>query len=301
MRGTMRREDIADLTMLLAVAEVGSFTGAARKLGLTQSALSHSIRRLEDRLGLRLLVRTTRSVAPTTAGERLLEVLQPSISSIEDRLSELTEMRNQPAGTIRITTSEHAAEAVLLPAVQKIVAKYPDINIELSVDNGFVDIVSDRFDAGVRLGERLEKDMIAVRIGPQMRMIPFASPDYLARHGIPQSPQDLTAHNCINLRFVGSGGIYTWEFEKDARAFNIKVDGQLTFNRSTMVIRAALLGAGIGFVLEDAVAPYLSDGSLVPLLKDWCPYFDGYFLYYPSRRHTSPAFRLLVEKLRYRE
>jgi DNA-binding transcriptional LysR family regulator len=297
----MRRDDIADLTMFLAVVEEGSFTGAAQRLGLSQSALSHSIRRLEDRLRLRLLARTTRSVAPTEAGERLLEILQPAMTGIAGRLAELTEQRPTPAGTIRVSTSEHAAETILWPAVERLTAAYPDISVELNVENGFIDIVSDRFDAGVRMGERIEKDMIAVRIGPKLRMIPFASPGYVARHGAPSAPQDLTRHQCINLRFVSTGGVYAWEFEKQGRVMHIKVDGQLMFNRTALVLRAALAGRGIGYLIEDAVAPRLRDGSLVALLDDWCQPFDGYHLYYPSRRHASPAFRLFVEELRYRD
>ncbi len=297
----MRREDIADLTIFLAVAEEGSFTGAANRLGLSQSGLSHSIRRLEDRLGLRLLVRTTRSVAPTDAGERLLEILQPAMNGIEGRLAELTALRQTPAGTIRISTSEHAAQAILWPAVDRLIAKYPDIVVEICTDNGFIDIVADRFDAGVRLGEQVQKDMIAVRIGPRMRMIPFASPHYIETHGAPLTPHDLARHRCINLRFTNAGGIYAWEFEKQGRAMHVKVEGPLVFNRTPLVIQAAIAGHGIGFLLEDAVAPWIQKGALVPLLDDWCEPFDGYFLYYPSRRHSSPAFKLLVDELRYRE
>lgn len=296
----MRREDLADLTMFLAVAEEGSFTGAAKKLGLTQSGLSHTIRRLETRLGLRLLTRTTRSVAVTEAGERLLDILQPALSGIEARLSDLTEYRERPAGTIRISTSEHAAETVLWPAIDRLISKYPDINIELNVDNGFVDIVSQRFDAGVRMGERVEKDMIAIRIGPSLRMVAFASPDYLARYGKPETPRHLSGHRCINMRFVNDGSIYAWEFEKSGGEVKIKVDGQLVLNRAPLIIKAALAGHGIGFLIEDSIRDHLDNGTLVPLLQDWCAPFDGYHLYYPTRRQASLAFRLLVDELRYR-
>lgn len=297
----MRREELADLTMFLAVAEEGSFTSAAKKLGLTQPALSHTIRRLETRLGLRLLTRTTRSVALTEAGERLMEKLQPAVESIDERLSDLTHLRERPAGTIRISTSEHAAETVLWPAVNRLVAEHPDIKVELNIESGFIDIVSDRFDAGVRLGEQIAKDMVAVRIGPQLRMAAFAAPSYIAEHGEPVTPDDLAHHRCINLRFVSNGGVYAWEFEKNGRALRTKVEGQLTFNRSPLVIKAAVAGRGVGFALEEAVRPHIADGSLVQVLADWCQPFDGYHLYYPTRRQASPAFRLLVEALRYRD
>lgn len=297
----MRREDIADLTMFMAVAEEGSFTGAAQRLGLSQSGLSHSIRRLEDRLGFRLLVRTTRSVAPTDAGERLLEILQPALTGIESRLAELSAMRLTPAGTIRISSSEHAAETVLWPAVDRLIAKYPDIVVEICIDNGFIDIVAERFDAGIRMGEQIQKDMIAVRIGPPLRMVPFASPAYVARHGAPATPHDLADHRCLNLRFTNGGSIYAWEFEKEGRATHVKVDGPLVLNRAPLVLRAALAGHGIGYLLEDAIAPFVRDGTLLPLIEDWCPPFEGYYLYYPTRRHTSPALQLLVDELRYRK
>ncbi|PYE29990.1 LysR family transcriptional regulator [Rhizobium sp. PP-F2F-G38] len=296
----MRREDLADLTIFLAVAEEGSFTGAAKKLGLSQSGLSHTLRRLETRLGLRLLTRTTRSVAVTEAGERLLDILQPALSDIEERLSDLNEYREKPAGTIRISLSEHAAESVLWPAIDRLITKYPDINIELNVDNGFVDIVSQKFDAGVRMGERVEKDMISVRIGPKLRMAAFASPSYIARNGIPTTPKELANHRCINMRFVSGGSIYGWEFEKSGGEIAVKVDGQLVLNCTPLIIKAALAGHGIGFLIEDVVREHMGTGALVPLLQDWCEPFDGYHLYYPTRRQASLAFRLLVDELRYR-
>lgn len=296
----MRREDMADLTMFLAVAEERSFTAAARKLGLSQSALSHSIRRLETRLGLRLLARTTRSIAPTEAGERLLEVLQPAIESVDERLTDLRAQNERLSGTIRITTTEHAAEAILWPVIDRLTADYPDIAVELSIDNGLVDIVQDRFDAGVRMGEMLSKDMIAVRIGPDLRMAAFAAPEYLAAHGIPQTPQDLARHRCITMRFTRETAPYAWEFSKDGHELRIRVEGQWIVNRLTLVARAALAGHGIGFLLEDSVLPLIREGRLVRVLEDWCEPFSGYHLYYPTRRQASPAFRLLVDALRYR-
>jgi len=296
----MRRDDMADLTMLLAVVEHGGFTGAAKKLGISQSALSHTIRRLETRLGMRLLARTTRSVAPTEAGARLLEVLQPAVERVDERLAELRQLTERPSGTLRITTSEHAAETVLWPAIDRLAKAYPEIVIELNVENGYIDIVGDRFDAGVRLGETIEQDMIAVRIGPDLRMAAVASPNYIAEHGSPKTPQDLSEHKCINLRFTAAGGIYAWEFDKSGREIRIRVDGPFILNRAGLVLKAALSGHGIAYVLEDAVSPLIKAGRLVHVLADWCAPFSGYHLYYPTRRQASPAFRLLVDALRYR-
>lgn len=286
--------------MFLAVAEERSFTRAAARLGVSQSALSHSMRRLEAKLGLRLLTRTTRSVSPTVAGERLLETLRPALDDIDNKLSSLTELRERPAGTIRITTSKHAARTILWPVVERLTAENPDIEVELSVDGGLTDIVAERFDAGVRLGERLEKDMIAVRIGPKLRMAAVGSPAYFAEHGMPRTPGDLAHHRCINLRFVSSGSLYVWEFEKDGRELKAKVEGQLVLNDVDLTIDAAVAGRGIAFMIEDHIAPQVADGSLVRVLEDWCEPFDGHYLYYPSRRQPSPAFSLLLEALRYR-
>ncbi|MDB5669944.1 MAG: LysR family transcriptional regulator [Alphaproteobacteria bacterium] len=297
----MRRENMADLTMFLAVAEEASFTGAAKKLGISQSALSHTVRRLETRLGLRLLTRTTRSVAPTEAGERLLETLRPAMNDIDDRLAALTQLRERPAGTVRITTSDHAAETILWPAIDRLAGEYPDINVELNVESGFTDIVEGRFDAGVRLGESIAKDMVAVRIGPRLRMAAAASPTYFARHAVPVIPQDLSQHRCINLRMTSAGGIYAWEFEKEGRELRVRVEGQLVLNRTSLIVKAAAAGHGIGFVMEDQIAPLLASGALVRVLEDWCPPFDGHHLYYPSRRQISPAFRIVIDRLRYRE
>ena len=296
----MRREELVDLNAFLAVAEEQSFTRAAAKLGTSQSALSHTVRRLETRLGVRLLTRTTRSVAPTEAGERLLATLRPAFDMIGTELSMISELSDKPSGTVRITTSDHAARTILWPALERLLPNYPDVHVELSIDSGLSDIVSDRFDAGVRLGEALAKDMIAVKIGPELRMVVIGSPNYLAKAGIPKNPQDLSAHQCINLRMLTSGGIYAWELEKDGREVRVRVDGQLAFNNTEMIMRAAIAGFGLGFIMEDHAAPAIADGRLVTVLDDWCPPFAGYHLYYTSRRQPSAAFSLLVDTLRYR-
>lgn len=296
----MRREELVDLNAFLAVAEEQSFTRAAARLGTSQSALSHTVRRLETRLGVRLLTRTTRSVAPTEAGERLLATLRPALDMIGTELSTISELSDKPSGTVRITTSDHAARTILWPALERFLPNYPDVHVELSIDSSLSDIVADRFDAGVRLGEALAKDMIAVRIGPELRMVVIGSPAYLARAGVPRTPQDLSAHQCINLRMLSSGGIYAWELEKDGRELRVRVEGQLAFNNTDMIMRAAIAGFGLGFIMEDQAAPAIADGSLVTVLDDWCPPFAGYHLYYTSRRQPSAAFALLVEALRYR-
>lgn len=296
----MQREHMADLIAFIAVSDEGSFTRAAAKLGTSQSALSHTIRRLEARLGVRLLARTTRSVAPTEAGERLLASLRPAFQEIDQSLTSIGELRERPAGTIRLTTTEHAAHELLWPSLKPFLERYPEINVEVSVDSGLADIVADRFDAGIRLGESVARDMIAVCIGPEMRLVPYASPAYLAAHGTPETPHELSGHRCINLRFRTRGNLYAWEFEKDGRALNVRVDGQLTFNSMPMILKAALDGSGIGFMMESYVRPYVEAGQLVPMLEDWCQPFPGYHLYYPSRRQSSAAFRLLVDALRYR-
>jgi DNA-binding transcriptional LysR family regulator len=292
------REDIADLLAFLAVARERSFTKAAGKLGVSQSALSHTIRRLETRLGLRLLTRTTRSVAPTQAGARLLDTAGPRLDEIEAELAMLTEMRDKPAGSLRITTSEQAANTILIPKLAPLLRKYPDIKIELVVESALTDIVAERYDAGVRLGEQLAKGMIAVPIGPAVRMIVVAAPAYLARHPAPKQPQDLTAHCCINIRLPS--GVYAWEFEKAGREVRVRVDGQVTVNRAGGVVSAALEGIGLGYVFEDGVGSYLKKGQLKTVLGDWTPPFSGFQLYYPSRKQSSAAFSLVVEALRYR-
>ena len=296
----MLRRELGDLLAFLAVAKERSFTRAAAKLGVSQSALSHTIRELEERLGIRLLTRTTRSVAPTHAGERLLSTIGPLLEEIEAELVSLSELREKPAGNIRITTGEHAAEAVLWPALSKFLPAYPDINVELIIDYGLTDIVAERYDAGVRLGEQIAKDMIAVRIGPDMRMAVVGAPSYFARHPRPKWPHDLTAHRCINLRLPTYGGVYAWEFEKNGREMRVHVEGQLVFNNIALRLEAVLAGCGLAYLPEDRVQRHLSGGHLIRVLADWCPKFSGYHLYYPSRRQATPAFALLVNALRYR-
>jgi DNA-binding transcriptional LysR family regulator len=296
----MQREELVDLNAFLTIAEERSFTRAAAKLGTSQSSLSHTIRRLEARLGVRLLTRTTRSVAPTGAGERLLGTLRPALDSIGTELASLGELRDKPAGRIRITTSEHAAITVVWPALERLLADYPDIHVELDVNSSFTDIVTERFDAGVRLGEALANDMVATRIGPDLRMAVVGSPGYFAQRPIPRTPQDLAGHQCINLRRLSAGGLYAWELEKAGRELRVRVEGQLAFNNAPMIVRAAASGFGLGFVMEDQAAQQLADGRLIRVLEDWCPRFPGYHLYYPSRREPSAAFALLVEALRYR-
>lgn len=297
----MRREELVDLSAFVAVAEEQSFTRAAARLGTSQSSLSHTIRRLEAKLGVRLLTRTTRSVAPTEAGERLLGTLRPALEAISAELVSLGELREKPAGTIRITTSEHAARTVLWPILEKVLPTYPDIHVELGVDSSFTDIVAERFDAGVRLGEALAKDMIAVRIGPDLRMALVGAPAYFETRAMPRTPNDLGEHQCINLRFLTGGGLYAWELARDGREVRVRVDGQLTFNNVYMIIRAAVAGFGLAFVMEDQVREHLASGRLIRVMEDWCPPFSGYHLYYPSRREPSAAFALLVEALRYRD
>lgn len=295
----MNRETFGDLVAFAAVAREGSFTKAAAKLGLSQSALSHLIRGLETRLGLRLLARTTRSVSPTEAGARLLATLEPRLDEIQGELAALADLRERPSGTIRITAGDHAVETILMPKLGPFLKTYPDVKVEVSIDYGLVDIVAERFDAGIRMGEQVDKDMIAVRIGPEQRMVAVASPAYFNGRPHPTTPHDLTNHNCINLRLQSFGGLYAWEFEKDGRALRAKVDGQLTCNRVTQIVDAALMGLGIGFVPEDRVARLVEDGRLVLVLGDWCPPFPGYHLYYPTRRQPSAAFVKLVDALRY--
>lgn len=295
------RQELSSLAMFVTVAEEQSFTRAAAKLGISQSALSHSMRRLEAKLGLRLLTRTTRSVAPTEAGERLIETLRPALEEIDDKLGLLTEFRERPAGTVRISTSKHAAQTVLMPALDKVMADNPDIIIEMNVDAGLTDIVAGRFDAGVRLGERLEKDMIAMRIGPKLRMAAVASPAYFAEKGVPKTPYDLAQHSCINLRFVTAGSLYVWEFDHEGREIRVKVEGQLILNDVDLVTSAAVAGRGIAFLVEDHFLEEIKAGRLERVLEDWCDPFDGYYLYYPSRRQPSTAFRAVLEALRYKD
>ena len=296
----MPRTDLNDITAFLAVAHEGSFTKAAAKLGVSQSALSQTMRNLEGRLGLRLLTRTTRSVAPTEAGERLIQTIGPRLEEIDAKLAALTALRDKPAGTVRISSGEHAADTVLWPAVEKLLPAYPDITVEIMIDNGLTDIVRERLDAGVRLGEQVARDMVAVRIGPDLRMAVVGAPGYFAKRKKPRSLQDLTDHHCINLRFPTAGGLYAWEFEKGGRELKVRVEGQLVFNTATLAVKAALAGAGLAFVPEDRVREHVAENRLIRVLADWCPPFSGFHLYYPSRRQPTPAFAVLVEALRYR-
>lgn len=289
-----------DLAAFAAVARERSFTRAGAKLGVSPSALSQTIKNLEARLGLRLLVRTTRSVAPSEAGQRLLDSIAPRFEEIEQELAALVAMRARPAGTIRITAGEHPAHAVLQPGLAKLLPNYPDIKVEIIVNYGLIDIVAEGFDAGVRLGEQVAKDMVALRIGPDMRMAVVGSAAYFRRYPIPRTPQDLTEQNCINMRLPTHGGLFAWEFEKDGHELNVRVEGQLVFNTIRSRVDSALEGLGLAYLPEDIVAAQVASGALVRVLEDWCPPFPGYHLYYPSRHHSSPAFTLLLEALRCR-
>jgi DNA-binding transcriptional LysR family regulator len=293
----MRREDFSDLIAFVMVAREGSFTRAAAKLGVSQSALSHTIRGIESRMGIRLLTRTTRSVSVTDAGERLLAIVAPRFDDIEAEVSALGELRDKPTGTVRINTAEHAANSILWPKLTPFLATYPDIRVEITIDYALTDIVTGRYDLGVRLGDQVAKDMIAVRVGPDFRMAVVGSPAYFASRPKPQTPHDLTEHNCINLRLPTYGGIYAWEFEKDGHQLNVRVEGQLTFNSSTPRLRAALAGYGLAFLPEDMVAEHVAEGRLVSLLDDWCQTFPGYHVYYPSRQ-SSKALQLVIDALR---
>jgi DNA-binding transcriptional LysR family regulator len=296
----MRRENVNDLLAFLAVARDRSFTKAAAKLGVSQSALSHTVRGLEARLGLRLLTRTTRSVSPTQAGERLLQTVGVRFEEIEAALEALSELRDKPAGTIRITATENAADTILLPKLAKFLPQYPDINVEIVIDYGLTDIVAQRYDAGVRSGVQVAKDMIAVRIGPDMRMAVVGAPSYFEKRSVPKKPQDLTEHNCINLRLPSHGGLYAWEFEKGGRELRARVEGQLVLNATGPQLNAALAGLGLAYVPVDMARAHIAEGRLKRVLEDWCEPYPGYHLYYASRRQASAAFSLLVDALRYR-
>ena len=296
----MQRGKLDDLLAFLAVGQARSFTKAAAKLGVSQSALSHTIRELEARLGVRLLTRTTRSVSPTEAGERLLQAVAPRLEEIEAELAAVTELREKPAGTIRMTAMEYASDTILLPKLAKLLREYPDIKVEITIDYGLTDIVAQRYDAGVRSGEQVAKDMIAVRIGPDMRMAVVGAPSYFTGRSEPKKPQDLMGHNCINLRLPTHGGVYAWEFEQDGRELRVRVEGQLTYNTTGQMLNAALAGLGLAYVPEGMAQPHVTKGRLKRVLEDWCPPYSGYHLYYTSRRQPSAAFALLVDALRYR-
>jgi DNA-binding transcriptional LysR family regulator len=295
----MQRGHLDDLLAFIAVGQERSFTKAAAKLGVSQSALSHTIRELEARLGVRLLTRTTRRVSPTEAGERLLHNIAPRLEEIEAEIQAVTELREKPAGTIRITATEYAADAILLPKLAKLLRAYPDIKVEIIIDYGLTDIVAHRYDAGVRSGEQVAKDMIAMRIGPDMRMAVVGAPSYFRGRSEPKKPQDLIGHNCIALR-LPHGGLYAWEFEKSGRELRVRVEGQLTYNTTAQMLNAALAGLGLAYVPEGLAQPHLAKGRLKRVLEEWCLPYSGYHLWYPSRRQSSAAFALLVDALRYR-
>ena len=294
------RIDLNSLSSFIVVARERSFTRAAAQLGVTQSALSHSMRALEERLGVRLLARTTRGASPTEAGERLLLSLAPHYEGIETELAAISELRDKPAGTIRITTHDHAASTILWPKLSKLLPEYPDIQLEINIDYGLIDIVAERFDAGVRIGDQIAKDMIAVRISPDFRMAVAGSPAYFANRRKPRTPQDLTSHNCGNLRMATHGGLYAWEFVQDGKELSVHVSGQVIFNTSPQLLNAALEGYALTYAPEDVIQPHVKAGRLVRVLEKWCPTFPGYHLYYPSRRQSLPAFALVVEALRLR-
>ncbi|MGN2411818.1 LysR family transcriptional regulator [Pseudomonas syringae] len=296
----MSTPKLNDLHAFLLVAREQSFTKAATKLGVTPSALSHTMRALEERMGLRLLARTTRNVAPTEAGERLMRSIGPLLDQIAAEVEVLGELRDKPSGTIRITCSDDAAEGIIRPMLAGFLAQYPDIQIEICIDYGFTNIVSERFDAGIRLGESISKDMIAVRLGPDWRLSVVGSPAYFEKHPLPLQPQDLTQHTCINIRHSPNGSCYAWEFEKDSRKLNIRVNGQFTSNSMIHVLNAALDGVGLAYVPDSMAQPHIASGRLQEVLVDWSPYFEGFHLYYPNRRQASPAFSAFVEAVRYR-
>lgn len=294
----MDRRELTDMLWFMAVAEERSFTKAAARLGTSQPTLSHTIKQLEARLGLRLLTRTTRSVSPTEAGERLLRAVAPRIQDIEADIDALMEIRDKPSGTVRLTLSDHALNWIVWPKLEPVLHDYPDIHVEFSIDNGFRNIVEERFDAGVRLGESLDKDMIAVRIGPDWRLVVVASPGYFERNPKPETPQDLVRHNCMNHRQSRSGGLYAWEFAKGDRELRVRVEGQLTYNSTTNMVDAAISGLGVAYVPENIVTQHIAGGRLVQVLDDWSPLFSGYYLYYPSRRQSSPAFNVIAQSLK---
>jgi DNA-binding transcriptional LysR family regulator len=296
----MSRENYNDLQAFLVVAQRRSFTKAAAQLGVSPSALSHSMRGLEERLGIRLLTRTTRSVSVTEAGERLLRNVGPHFEEVEAELAALSELRQKPSGTIRITAGDHAAVMLLWPKLSRVLEKHPDVKVEINIEGGLIDIAAQRFDAGVRLGEQVAKDMVSVRIGPDLRFAVVGTKSYFAKRAPPKTPQDLVAHSCINLRLPTHGGLWPWEFERNGRELKVRVDGQLTFNNIFQVRDAALAGFGLAYIPEDIARPYVAKGQLLWVLDEWSPPWSGYHLYYPSRRQASPALALIVETLRHR-
>lgn len=296
----MEKTDFNQLTWFRVVAEERSFTKAAAKIGVAQSTLSYAIKQLEAGMGIRLLTRTTRNVTTTPAGKRLLDTITPRMAEIEEEIAALMTYRDKPSGSIRLTLSDHALESAVWPKLKPVLRDFPDITVELILDSTFRNIVEEGFDAGVRLGESVEKDMIAVRIGPDWRLVAVASPEYLTQYGMPEHPQDLVRHRCINMRHESTGGLYAWEFEKDGQELRVRVRGQLAFNNSYAMIDAAVSGYGIAYVPDNIVEQHVASGELIQVLDDWSPLFDGYFLYYPSRRQNLPAFKVIIDALRYR-
>jgi DNA-binding transcriptional LysR family regulator len=294
----MKRDELNDLAAFVVVADEMSFTRAASKLGMSPSALSHAMKALENRLGLQLLARTTRRVSTTDAGDRLLKTLRPAFEDINAELTALNGLRDQPAGTVRVTTSRHAATSVLWPVLPGFLDAHPDICIEITIDEGLTDIIESRYDAGIRFGEKVAKDMVAVRVSPNVGWAVVGSPAYFARHPIPNTPHDLSEHRCINYRFATSGGLYLWEFEEEGRSFQVRVDGNLIFNDSDLILAAALAGQGLGYLYEDQITDSVAEGRLIQVLKKWCPISEGYYLYHPHRRQTPSALTALVDILR---
>jgi DNA-binding transcriptional LysR family regulator len=296
----MKRDDLYDLAAFVVVAEQGSFTRAAAELGMSQSALSHGMKALEERLGVRLLSRTTRSVSTTEAGETLLRSLRPALDEISSGLNAVGALRGKPSGTVRVTATKHAVSSVVMPVLPRFLAAHPDIRVDMIVDDNLTDIVADRIDAGIRFGDIVEKDMIAIRIGPDIRMAVVGSPAYFADHPVPKTPRELAGHRCINYRHVRTGGLYAWDFEEKGRPFQVRVEGPLVFNNPDLIREAALAGQGIAYVYLDEVAADIRAGRLKRILEKWCPIFPGYYLYHPSRRQTPPALTALIAALRYK-
>ena len=296
----MKRDELNDLAAFVVVADEMSFTRAAAKLEMSPSALSHAMKALEGRLGLRLLARTTRRVSTTEAGDRLLKTLRPAFEDISAELTALNDLRDKPAGTLRITTPRHAATSVLCPVLPSFLAAYPDIRVEVTIDEGLTDIIESHYDAGIRLGEKVAKDMIAVRIGSDLRTAVVGSPTYFANYPTPNTPKDLAHHRCINYRFATSGGLYPWEFEQEGRSFQVRVDGSIVFNDGDLILAATLAGQGVAYLYEDQIADLVVEGRLTRILPEWCPTFPGYYLYHPNRRQTSPALTALIQGLRSR-
>lgn len=294
----MKRDDLNNLAAFVVVADEMSFTRAASKLGMSPSALSHAMRVLEDRLGLQLLARTTRRVSTTEAGDRLLKTLRPAFEDISAELTALGELRDKPAGTVRITTFKHAATSVLLPILPDFLAAHLDIHLEITIDEGLTDIIESRYDAGIRFGEKVAKDMVAVRVSPDVRAAVVGSPTYFADHPLPNTPQDLAEHRCINYRFATSGGLYLWEFEEAGRSFQVRVEGSLVFNDSDLVLAAALTGQGLAYLFEDQITALVAEGRLIRVLAKWCSPSPGYYLYHPNRRQTPPALAALINALK---